>query len=71
MRRATMKLTIEEIPDPRAHHGPCIVCSERPRYLAVISDGRDGVRGAFTLCNACANDEGVLELLEEDAESFW
>jgi len=65
-----MKLTIEEIPDPRSHR-LCVVCGGRPRYLAVMprADGK-GVRGAITLCNDCANDPSVLSLIEEAAESF-
>jgi len=65
-----MKLTVEEIPDPRCHR-PCIMCGEQPRYLAVIPDAhRAGVRGAITLCNACANEKEVLKLIEETADSL-
>jgi hypothetical protein len=33
---ATMKLTIEEIPDPRSHRGRCVECGNPPRYLVVL-----------------------------------
>jgi hypothetical protein len=65
-----MKFTIEEISDPRTHR-PCVMCGGRPRYLAVMPGAdRKGVRGAITLCNDCANDQSVLGLIEEAAESF-
>jgi hypothetical protein len=63
-------LTIEEIPDPRTYQ-PCAFCKALPRYLAVIpEDGRKRLRGAIPLCNDCANDQSVLSLIEEAAESF-
>jgi len=66
-----MSLTIEEFPDPRTHQ-PCAFCKAQPRYLAVIpEEGRKRLRGAIPLCNDCANDESVLNLIEEAAESFW
>jgi hypothetical protein len=57
-----MKLTIEEIPDPRKHPSPCVVCGGRPRYFAVLhADGPSATRRAFPLCNDCAIDQGVLD----------
>jgi hypothetical protein len=66
-----MKLTIEEIPDPRKHHALCVVCGNPPRYLAVLpGDGPAKTKGAFTLCSQCANDEAVLDQLGAVAEEF-
>jgi len=65
-----MTLTIEEIPDPR-NYQPCTFCKAVPRYLAVIlEEGRKRLRGAVPLCNECAIDKSVLEVIEEAGESF-
>ena len=66
-----MTLTIEEIGDPSNHHGRCVECGNRPRYLAVLpADSAPETRGAFTLCNSCANDCAVLDKLAAIAERF-
>jgi hypothetical protein len=66
-----MKLTIEEIPDPRNHPGPWVECGNRPRYLAVLPvDSTGETRGAFTLCNDCGKDAALLDRLAAMAESF-
>jgi len=65
-----MKLAFEEIPDPRTHQ-PRAFCKALPRYLAVIpEEGRKKLRSAIPLCNDCASDESVLEMIEAAAESF-
>jgi hypothetical protein len=67
-----MKLSIEEIPDPRNHHPPwrskpeCIVCGGWPRYFAVITES--ATKAAYTLCNDCAIDEALLDRLGATAE---
>jgi hypothetical protein len=68
---ATMKLTIEEIPDPRNHQGRCVECGSLPRCVAVLPANTAGrTRGAFTLCDGCAKNAALLDKLAVMAEGF-
>lgn len=64
-----MKLSIEELPNPGNHKWPCIFCGDPPRYFAVLPV-ESPTKGAFVLCNDCANDEWVLKSLRARAERF-
>jgi hypothetical protein len=68
---ATMKLTIEEIGDPINHQGRCVECGSPPRHVAVLPPNSAGrTRGAFTLCDDCANNAALLDKLAVMAEGF-
>ena len=66
-----MKPSIEEIPNPGEHRPSSVGCGGRPRYLAVLQAADpSATRGAFPVCNECANDACVLDGLGATAEEF-